>query len=186
MLISRLTMLFDEVLRTFAGFFEREGIRYAVVGGLAVHAWGGSRLTRDVDFLVERSHQPTVIRFAESLGYETVHVSDAFSNHAHGRPELGRVDVLYVGQETAEKIFAAVSPKPVVSDFVVPVASPEHLAMMKALAMKNFPHRALFESEDVRLLLDLPGVDETAVREYFERQGLLELYDAIKKTRRTS
>jgi len=29
-------MQFDEVLRTFAEFFEREGIRYAVAGGLAI------------------------------------------------------------------------------------------------------------------------------------------------------
>jgi len=63
----------------------------------------------------------------------------------------------------------------------MPVASPEHLAMMKALAMKNFPHRALYEGEDVRTLLLVPGVDREAVRDYFERHGLLELFDAIEK-----
>jgi methylmalonyl-CoA mutase cobalamin-binding subunit len=65
----------------------------------------------------------------------------------------------------------------------LPVASPEHLAMMKALSMKNNPHRALYEGEDVRVLLNVPGVDRHAVREYFRRQGLLELFDAIDKAR---
>src|SRR5262249_46708902 len=34
------TMQFDEVLRTFGEFFEREKIPYAVIGGLAMQAWG--------------------------------------------------------------------------------------------------------------------------------------------------
>jgi hypothetical protein len=52
---------------------------------------------------------------------------------------------------------------------------------MKAIAMKNFPHRALYEGEDIRTLLDVPGVDKAAVRDYFERHGLLGLFDAIDK-----
>ena len=63
----------------------------------------------------------------------------------------------------------------------MPVASPEHLAMMKAQAMKNFPHRALYEGEDVRILLQVPGIDRDAVRDYFDRHGLLELFCAIEK-----
>ena len=179
-------MQFDEVLRTFAEFFEREGIRYALVGGLAVHAWGGSRTTKDVDFLLARSDQKRVVTFAETRGYETLQVSPAFSNHAHADSRLGRVDFLYVSNETAEQIFASSTRKKVIGDETVPVASPEHLAMMKALAMKNFPHRALFEGEDIRVLLSVPGVDHEAVREYFGRHGLLDLYDAIEKANQTS
>ncbi len=179
-------MQFEEVLRTFTAFFEREGIRYAVIGGLAVHAWGGSRLTRDVDFVAERSDQRRIIAFAESLGYETLQASEAFSNHVHVKPEMGRVDIMYVGRETADKMFSAASKKRIVGGIDAPVASPEHIAMMKALAIKNFPHRALFEGEDIRVLLDVPGVDQEAVREYFERHGLLEIYDAIQKSRRTA
>jgi hypothetical protein len=63
------------------------------------------------------------------------------------------------------------------------VASAEHLAMMKAMAMKNSPHRALFEGEDVRVLLNVPGMDQKAVRDYYERHGLLDLYDAIARAR---
>jgi hypothetical protein len=31
------------------------------------------------------------------------------------------------------------------------------------------------------VLLELPGVDRVAIRDHFERQGLLELFDAIEK-----
>ena len=55
--------------------------------------------------------------------------------------------------------------------------------LIGGMAMKNFPHRALFEGEDVRALLNVPGVDRVAIREYFASQGLVELYDAIEKAR---
>lgn len=54
--------------------------------------------------------------------------------------------------------------------------------MMKAVAMKNFPQRALFEGDDVRALVKVPGIDRDAVREYYRQHGLLELFDAIEKT----
>jgi hypothetical protein len=176
-------MQFDEVLRTFGDFFEREGIRYAVIGGLAMQAWGHSRLTKDVDFAVEAAERSRVVAFAEALGYETLYVSAAFSNHASNDPRLGRVDFMYVAGTTAERMFGASTMRRVVRDVDAPVVSPEHLAMMKAIAMKNFPHRALFEGEDVRILLNVPGVDRAAIRDYYASQGLLQLYDAIEKAR---
>src|SRR5512138_1216557 len=100
-------MAVDEVLRTFARFFERENIRYAVIGGLALQAWGYSRFTRDVDIVVERSQRDRVVRFAESSGYETLHVSDGYSNHLRGDPQGGRIDFMYVDRSTAEKLFGS-------------------------------------------------------------------------------
>jgi hypothetical protein len=81
---------FDEVLRRFSGFFEAEGIRYALIGGLAMQAWGRSRLTKDIDFAVDAGARDRVIGFTEALGYETLHVSEAYSNHAHDDPRWGR------------------------------------------------------------------------------------------------
>jgi hypothetical protein len=173
---------FERVLTTFADFFDRESIRYSLIGGLAVHAWGRVRPTRDVDFAVDAGRAREAIAFTESLGFVTRYVSEAFSNHEHADPGWGHVDFMYLSGRTADAVFGAVSMKEVVPGHPVPVASPEHLAMMKALAMKNFPHRALYEGEDVRVLLNLPGVDRTAIRDYFERQGLLELFDVIEKS----
>lgn len=45
------------------------------------------------------------------------------------------------------------------------------------------PRRVLYEGEDVRFLLGVPGVDRAAIRDYYARQGLLELYDVIEKAR---
>jgi hypothetical protein len=175
-------MQFDAVLRSFSEFFEREGIRYCVIGGLAMQAWGHARFTKDLDIAVSRSEQTRVLAFAESLGYEAFHVARAFSNHDHPDRSRGRIDFMYPDDATAARMFAAAVRKPVVGDVEAPVASPEHLAMMKGLAMRENGARILYEGEDVRHLLSLPGVDVAAVRDYFTKIGMLDLFDVIRKT----
>ena len=179
-------MEFERVLRTFTEFFDREEIRYAIVGGLAVYSYGRLRPTKDADFAVDRRNSERVIAFAESIGYETLAITPGFSNHVNSDPALGRVDFMYLDGPTAEAVFGAARMKPVISGEEARVAGPEHLAMMKGLAMKSFPHRALYEGDDVRVLLDVPGVNREAIREYYSEHGMLELFDVIDKTRRTT
>ena len=176
-------MQFDEVLRTWQRFFEAESIRYALIGGLAMQAWGRSRFTKDADFAIARRDHSLVVAHAESLGYETLHVSTGYSNHLHSEPALGRIDFMYVDDATADKLFDRAVVKPLLGDISIPVASPEHLAMMKVIAIKNNPPRAAFEGEDIRLLLSVPGVDREAVAEYFESQGMLDFLHAIERAR---
>lgn len=176
-------MQFDAVLRTFSEFFEREGIRYCVVGGLAMQAWGHSRFTNDVDLAVSRSDQARVLAVAESLGYEAFFVSAGFSNHDHRDRALGRIDFMYPDAQTADRMFDAAVRRRVIGAIETPVASAEHLAMMKGLAMKEKPGRIPYDGEDVRHLLSLPGIDRVSVRDYYVRIGMLELFDVIEKAR---
>lgn len=142
--VSSAAMQFDEVLRTWKEFFEREGVRYALIGGLAMSAWGSSRSTDDVDF-------------------------------------VDKLDFMYVDPSTAEQIFDHAAKKTFVGDIPLQVASPEHLAAMKAIAIKSAPRRAFRDMHDVGLLLRLPGVDRKFIRDYFERKGLLDVFNEIEK-----
>ncbi len=54
--------------------------------------------------------------------------------------------------------------------------------LMKVHAMKNDPGRALREMADIGFLLKLPGIDEEEVRGYFEKAGLREKYDEIRRS----
>lgn len=47
--------------------------------------------------------------------------------------------------------------------------------------MRNDPSRALQEMADIQRLLELSGVNEEEVRRYFERYGLQEAFDEIKR-----
>lgn len=174
-------MQFDQVLRTFSEFFERETIRYAVAGGLAIHAWGRSRTTQDIDFAVEASAQRRVIAFAESIGYQTFHVSEGYSNHEHPDEAFGRVDLLYLYGTTADRVFEASAPLLIAGATQAPVPKPEHLIAMKVQAIKNAPRRVSIDVPDIEYLLTLPGVDRITVRDYFDRAGLLRIFDVLEK-----
>lgn len=177
-------MQFDVVLRTFSDFFERENIRYALVGGLAVYIWGlHSRSTHDVDFALDLSSREKVVEFAESSGYETLYVSDGYSNHLASDSQLGRVDLMYLTAKTADVVFTTAEHRRF-GELELPVARPELLAAMKATAMKSRPARVLIDAADVQHLLSVPGVDREQIRNYFAEQGLLELFDAIERDTR--
>lgn len=173
-------MKFDEVLRTFAGYFERERIRYAVAGGLALQAWGGSRATYDVDFVAEGQRRGDIVGFAGSLGYQTLYASEGYSNHRHPDERLGSVDFVYVYNATADALFSSAVAREVVG-VSLPVTQPELLIAMKVRAMQNAPRRVLIDAPDIAFLMRLPAVDRSRVRDYFSRHGLLKVYDELEK-----
>lgn len=176
-------MQFDEVLRTWSEFLEKEGIRHALAGGNALLAWGLQRMTYDVDLAVDGTQSARVIRHAESLGYETTFASEAFSNHYHPDPNLGHVDFLYLYAQTADALFNSARPRQA-AGIDLPVLQPEHLIAMKVQAMKSSPMRVLIDAPDIAFLLSLPGLDRERVREYFDKHGLLKIYDELEKERR--
>lgn len=127
----------DRVAEYLAG----RGARYGVIGGVGMAALGLMRTTLDLDFVVEREVQDRLVSWMESVGYDTLHRSRGFSNHLHEDPELGRVDFVYVTGDTAESLFAELRWLPGPADRRIPVPRPEHLAAMKAAAMRSDPGR---------------------------------------------
>lgn len=175
-------MDFAAVLETVSEFLNGKGFRYAVIGGVALAAYGLSRTTLDLDLVVEGEAQEDLIPFLESLGFATLHRSPGYSNHLHPDPARGRLDFAYVRGGTSEKLFAACSERRGPQEKMIPVPKPEHLAAMKVLAFRNDPARTFQDMADIRFLLTLPGVDRAEVRGSFERHGLGERFDEIERT----
>ena len=142
-------------------------------------AYGLARTTLDLDFVTEAAAQGELIAFLESNGYETLHRSAGYSNHLNSNPALGRIDFVYVGGGTAERLFATARLLPGPGELPVLVVSPEHLAAMKVLAMANDPARALQDLADLGYLLQLPGIDRAFVRQSFARHGHLATYEQL-------
>jgi len=174
---------FGKVLDTLAGFFERGGVRFAVIGAFGLHAYGLSRATLDLDFATEETAQPGLVAFLESLGYETLHRSEGYSNHLHANPDLGRVDFVYVSGDTGRLLFSGGGTVLHLGGRTVPVPRAEHLVAMKVHAMKSDPSRTLQEMADIQYLMRQPGVDDAEIRAYFERAGLEDRYRDIKRLR---
>lgn len=175
-------MDFTKALRTLATFFEERGAPFAVIGGFGLHAYGLSRATYDLDLLTVSSVQRELVSYLETEGYETLHVSEGYSNHVHPDPAMGRLDFVYVHGDTASALFDRAATLELLPGAVCRVPRPEHLIAMKVLAMKNDPGRTLQELADIQALLRLPGVDENEVRRYFEQHGLVERFLELTRT----
>ena len=97
-------MDFTKTFNLLLDFFIKERMEFALVGGFALNVYGMTRTTNDIDILLEGSSSTKVIPFLESLGYQTLYRSEAFSNHEHPLG-LARIDFVYVSGETAQKMF---------------------------------------------------------------------------------
>lgn len=165
-----------------AQLLDERGHPYAVVGALALHAYGHSRATFDLDLVTAAAAQAELVALLQALGYETLHVSPGYSSHQHAEADWGGIDVVYVDGETAGLLFPACPRRLKLGDREALVPRAEHLAAMKVQAMRNDPSRLLPDLADVQYLLRLPGTDRGEVRGYFEKAGLLDWYDRLVET----
>jgi hypothetical protein len=163
------------------GFLGQRGFQSAVIGGVALAAYGNPRLTIDLDIVTEAGAQDALIAFMEVRGYATLHRSAGYSNHLHARRERGRVDFMYVRDQTAGQIFAGTSLLPGPGGRVIPVPRPEHLIAMKVQAITDAPERMWQDLVDVAWLLRVDGVNRDAAHGYFVRAGLEEKWLELTK-----
>jgi hypothetical protein len=170
------------VFDRLAGRLDELGHPYALAGALALHAYGQSRATFDLDLLTVTAAQEPIVALLRDLGYETLHASAAYSNHQHADPDWGGIDLIYVDEQTAGLLFPACIERLRLGRREAPVPRAEHLAAMKVQAMRNDPSRLMQDLADVQYLLRLPGTDRAEVRGYFEKGGLTEWYDKLLAT----
>jgi len=171
---------FANVLQLIGKQLDSQGAEWAVVGGLALAVHGAGRMTTDVDVATERSAQIALVEFLESAGYETLHVSEGYSNHAHQDPAMGRLDVVYVDASTASDLFGEAATVEVFPGVLAKVPQAEHLVAMKVLAAKNDPSRRLQEMADIVALLRATKLGADSVREYFARHDLIEAWEQVR------
>ena len=171
-------MDFQFVADRLSTFFQESGQSYAIIGGFGLLAYGIERATFDLDFVTDRDLQDRLIQYLEAEGYETLYRSEGYSNHLHPSNDLGRIDFVYVDQDTAEKIFASARRVTILDSIEVLVPKPEHLIAMKVRALKNDPSRQVQDLQDISRLAAVPGVDTSEVRGYFEALDLGHLLEA--------
>jgi hypothetical protein len=159
---------------------EAEGARWAVIGGVAMNAYGHARATYDFDVASEDGRREEILRRLRDEGFRVLNDVPAFSNLLHADRELGRVDFLWLDRETGEKVFGESRALPMEDGARIPVASPEHLVGMKVAAIARQPTRVFRDGADLQYLLAVPGIDDNRVREFFEGAGLLELLGRLR------
>ncbi|MBN1575783.1 MAG: nucleotidyl transferase AbiEii/AbiGii toxin family protein [Chitinispirillaceae bacterium] len=172
-------MAIRDIFRAVSEMFEREKADYAVIGAFALYAYGYVRATKDMDFVTRIGFQKKAVAFLESLGFQTVHCSEAFSNHVHPIGSM-RVDVMYLEKGTADIIFKDVRKRVLFENIKIPVVSPEHLIAMKLFAAKHNRERRLKDLADIKEIFAAVNIDKVTIRNYFRRYGLEAYYKDIE------
>lgn len=122
-----------------------------------------------------------VIEYLEGRGYETLHRSAGYSNHVHSDSDLGRVDIVYLHGETAERFFPAVRSLAGPGGLTIPVAAPEHLIAMKLYAIRNDPSRKLQDLADIARLVETQEVEWESLRSSFDKYGMRDDFEALSQ-----
>jgi hypothetical protein len=151
-------MNLQDILAPLDSTFSRCGIRYAVIGGYAVAAWGEERATRDVDLLCDVGDSNVLIaalnqdhlRFVHRIGDYDDPISEIIRIDMGPIEVLFEVDVLIGLRDAPAGILDRVRTVHI-GDLAIPVASPEDMILLKLLggSARDF--------EDARSIVQVQG-----------------------------
>jgi predicted nucleotidyltransferase len=163
---------------------SREGLRFLVIGGLAVVHYGYSRDTADLDLLIRRDDRERWLRVFLELGYTVDQDRDVFVQLSPPQAGAWPVDLMLVRDPTFNDMLAAAVP---VNMFGAEVLVPalEHLLALKVHALKHgHLGRHLKDYLDVENLIRINHLDLNSdpMRRLFEKHGTLELYEKLSRT----
>ena len=169
-------LVFKELLQKF----NEQNVRFALIGGFALHVAGFTRATKDIDFLVESEDIGKIRSIMKQLGYELTHESSEFSNYWHPMAPLGCVDYLHAHRSYTRNMLSRVKEHPVLEGFKAPVLVPEDIIGLKVQSMVNDPTRGSLDLADIEYLLNANRgqLDMKIIEEYFrlfERSDQLQM-----------
>jgi len=163
-------MNFKEVLSYIAKNFEKNKIRYGLIGGFSLGILGIIRTTVDLDFLIDRRDLSKVDKIMEEKGYRCVFKTENVSQYISDDPDLGEVDFLHAFRKYSLKMLERALKKRVFkNEITVKVLRPEDIIGLKIQALVNDPEREHREYADIGDILSLYGdkIDWGILKEYF-------------------
>lgn len=168
--MSRLGKQIEEAVTAL----DDAGVRFALIGGLALAPHKVVRATQDVDLLIDSELANAVDQVFTGLGYRCIHRSADAANYVRGNQ---RVDFLYAHRPIARQLLRAAPEFPTPFG-TLRVISAEGLIAFKLQGWSNNPRRTQ-DLEDIRALIraNRSTLQMSQVREHFrlfDREPLLE------------
>ncbi len=164
-------MDFERVLRALLELFEREKIRYGVLGGFALGALGVARTTMDIDFLIHRDDLERLNNLLSELGYRLWVRTENVSHYRHLDPAWGALDFLHAFRQYSLEILERTRTQPVFGGTLhIKVLQPEDVIGFKIQAIANNPLRAAREALDIESLMShhRNKLDWDRIQEFYE------------------
>ncbi len=164
-------MDFERVIGALLQRFEREHIRYAVMGGFAIGALGIPRATRDLDFLIHREDLARFQHILAGLGYQCHHQTEDVSQYYHLHVQWGAIDAIHAFRQHAISMLNRAKARTVFDGaHTMHILEPEDIIGLKVQAMVNNPIRRTREAVDIDALAGYYGakLDWSRVLEYYD------------------
>src|SRR3989304_1912400 len=149
-------MDFRLVLSKLLTAFEKESIRYALMGGFAMGLWGGSRSTVDLDFLVHRNDMEKVHKIMTDIGYELHHHTENVSQYSSPLKVFGDIDFIHGFREASLEMLERAKIKDVfVGSLKIKTLIPEDIIGLKLQSVFNNPSREKIDIADIETLVSI-------------------------------
>ncbi|GBD96674.1 MAG TPA: hypothetical protein ENG83_10815 [Nitrospirae bacterium] len=176
-------MDFKLVIEKLLTSFNEQGVHYALIGGMALGAWGVPRGTVDIDFLVNRDDMEKVDAIMQKLGYECKYKTENVSQYLSPLNIFGEVDFLHAFRSPSLSMLQrAVDGGIFNGSITIKVLKVEDLIGFKVQAMANDESRKPVDLADIESLMSehKSRIDWSVVEEYFVLFGLDELFNELR------
>lgn len=147
-------------IETFTRELENAKIPFAIIGGLAVFAYGGERATFDVDFLIHGDYADAIKAIAKKLNLRIAHESKDVLQLSG----TTQIDIIFAHREHSR---AMISNSRIVKPLPYPVVTPEDLIGLKIQAFTSDRSREFIDKGDILTLIRLiPDLDFNKIKIY--------------------
>lgn len=132
---------------------DEGNIPFAIIGAMALGAYGLPRFTADIDLLTEEDQRRPLLALLQELGFVCFQETESFAQLDSEMGVLGKVDVMFVQTAAGRELLAR---RIRVSDDLMgsfPVIQPTDYIVLKLMAVANDPTRREHDEGDVIALL---------------------------------
>jgi len=176
-------MDFKTVTENLLSTFEVEGVRYALIGGFAMGAWGIARSTVDMDFLIHKNDMQIVHRILTDMGYECRYQTENVSQFVAPLQIFGEIDILHAFREVSIGMLQRAEDRKIFNEsMTIKVLKVEDLIGLKVQAIANDPSRKPIDLADIEALMEIYGgsIDWPIIEEYFDLFEFNDLFEELK------
>ncbi len=177
-------MDFKTVCRIILGEFQRQQIKYALMGGFALGLLGVPRATVDLDFLIHADNLPQIKKIMADQGYVCFYQTENVSQYISPVKIFGEIDFLHAFRRLSlEMLNRALEKKIFEGEMKIKVLRPEDLIGLKVQGAVNNEARKNREYGDIESLMSYYRADLNwrELERYFSLFSQDSLYNELKK-----
>ena len=162
-------------IEDFTSHLKNNSISFAIIGGLAVFAYGGERATFDVDFLIDGTHHEAVKKIANQMGLKIMNENESVLQLSG----TTQIDIIFARKTHSQKMLQNCI---IIESLPYPVVGPEDLIGLKIQAFSGDRNREVIDKGDILTLMRLvPNLDFIKIQEYADIFGVWSEILELKK-----